>query len=99
MYQFLSFTHESTYFKILKEYKALNYSYKRLPQIIIFFRKKNRQKTDFIDTWKEKNSIKIVRTADERPTSIRVRRTMIEASIRSAPFTKLPTLSLCCARG
>lgn len=42
MYQFLSFTHESIYFKI-KEYKALNYSYKRLPQIIIFFRKKNRQ--------------------------------------------------------
>lgn len=97
MYQFLSFTHESTYFKILKEYKALNYSYKRLPQIIIF--KKKKKQTNFIDTWKEKNSIKIVRTADERPTSIRVRRTMIEASIRSAPFTKLPTLSLCCARG
>lgn len=94
MYQFLSFTHESIYFKI-KEYKALNYSYKRLPQIIIF--KKKKKQTNFIDTWKEKNSIKIVRTADERPTSIRVRRTMIEA--RSAPFTKLPTLSLCCARG
>lgn len=42
MYQFLSFTHESIYFKI-KEYKALNYSYKRLPQIIIFKKKKNRQ--------------------------------------------------------
>lgn len=46
----LLFTHESTYLKI-KKYKALNYFYERLPQIIIFFLKKQ---TNFIDTSKEK---------------------------------------------